>query len=458
MKKSIIFIIALLPLLHGCLDIKLDNQFSDPDAISNTNTARELLASAYSAFPRFQIELSIMGDDFVPTRLSSRSSNYLNIYNWQEKELQDFSSQVWNDYYIVVAYVNALLQRTGGIEPEDDTDALELAKIEGEAKALKAMCYFDLIRLYAPVWSEANKGRDAIILKDRLELDFLPRATLEASVAAVDRLLGEAASADNSGAPVFYLGSEAVAALRVELELYRGNYGKVVEYGLPLLTNLESKLTSTDYANLWTDNASAERIFAPHICETFYTDLCYDRTQGDYFRLADAVSYSDTDVRRQWCEYQGPMAGVRSLGKYNRMYYDNTEVRYVNTLRYCGVCFSVAEGYARDSRPKDAVALMNRYLAARGADLLDESLSGDALVQAILGEKQKEFVGEGTRFFDLKRLGAGTVRRDNNGAVKAIISAEDYRWLLPIPSSEYRYNDNIGEANQNPGWPYEKAD
>ena len=66
---------------------------------------------------------------------------------------------------------------------------------------------------------------------------------------------------------------------------------------------------------------------------------------------------------------------IERLGKYNRMYYENTEVRYINTLRYSGVCFTVAEAYARDNRPDEAVALMNRYLGARGATLLEESLS-----------------------------------------------------------------------------------
>jgi hypothetical protein len=34
---------------------------------------------------------------------------------------------------------------------------------------------------------------------------------------------------------------------------------------------------------------------------------------------------------------------VRALGKYNRMYYENLTVRYINTMRYSGVCFAAAE-------------------------------------------------------------------------------------------------------------------
>ena len=137
------------------------------------------------------------------------------------------------------------------------------------------------------------------------------------------------------------------------------------------------------------------------------------------------------------------------------MYYENTDVRYINTIRYSGVCFTVAEAYARDGRPSEAIALMNRYLGARNAVLLDEGLSGEPLVLAILLEKQKEFVGEGIRLFDLKRLGKPLVRYGSAGNSTSA-APDDYRWLFPIPASEYRYNDKI--VNINPGWPKQTVD
>lgn len=458
MKKHILPFLCALPLFHGCLDIKLDNQFSDPYAITTAATARELLVSAYNSLPRYQMEFSIMGDDFIPTKLSSRASNYLNIYNWQEKALDDFSTQVWNEYYIVVAYLNTLLPRLGNIDTEDVETASEVEKIRSEALALKAYCYFDLLRLYAPAYSDANLQKDGIILKDRLELDFLPRSSVKECADEIDSLLSEAAKIQNTDPSVYFFGTEAVNALRAEFELYRGKYGKAVEYGLPLLADAESRWTETEYNNLWTAQDSRERLFAPYIFDAFYTDLCDDRTEGDYFRLSDAVSYDGNDIRKRWCEYQGPMDGVRSLGKYNRMYYENTEVRYINTIRYSGVCFTVAEAYARDGNPVEARALMNMYLESRGIVQLDESLEGEALVLKILDEKQKEFVGEGTRYFDLKRLGGQLARKDDSGSTSAVIKPDDYRWLLPIPQSEYKYNDSIKESNQNPGWPYEKTE
>lgn len=434
--------------LAGCsLDIRLEDQFSDPYAITDTETARELLASAYNSLPRYQMELSILSDDFYPTALSQKYAEMLNLYNWQEKAVDDLSENIWSEYYMTVAIVNALLPRLELLEPKNDADALEIAHIRSEAYALKAMCYFDLVRLYGP-----------IVLKDRLEFETLPRSSLEAVFKEINRLLDEAEKVQDNDSEVFYMSTNAVKALRVEFELYRGGYEVVIDVASELLEGAESRWTKSSFENLWSANESEDRIFAPYIFDSFYTDLCYDKASGDYFVLNDKLSYDDSDLRKGWCEYPSSVNStpVRALGKYNRMYYENTTVRYINTMRYSGVCFAAAEAYARDEKPDMAVAMVNRLLRSYGAELLDSNLKGEALIEAILEEKHKEFVGEGVRYFDLKRLGKPLARYKNLGTgVSATIEPDDYRWLFPIPESEYKYNDLM---DQNPQWPYIKTE
>ena len=458
MKKYLIYVLSVV-LLSGCLDIPLEDQFSDPDAITTTETARELLSSAYNSLPRHQMELSVLSDDFVPSNLAAKYVELLNLYNWQEKAIDDLSDNIWNGYYVTVAIVNALLPRLDNVLPKDEADKAELENICSEAKALKAMCYFDLLRLYGPRYSAENLTKEGIIIKNRLELDFLPRSSVKDCVDEIDRLLSEAVIVDNDDAEVFCLSTSAIKALQVELELYKGGYDKVVEIGLPLLNGAESRWTKASYEALWSANDSDDRLFAPYIFDYFYRDLCYDKTSGDYFVLNPMLSYEDTDLRRSWAVYNISMGGsdVASLGKYNRMYYDNITVRYINTLRYSGVCFAVAEAYARDGQYDEARALLNTFLRAYGATELKESLEGDELVEEILFQKQKEFAGEGIRIFDLKRHGSTLKRMTNFGSgVSSTISADDYRWLFPIPQSEYKYNDKISQNN--PGWPFIKTE
>lgn len=452
MKKTIYILTALL-MFTGCLDIKLESQFSDPDAITTVGTARELLASAYNSLPRFQYELSVLSDDFETVELSSKAADMVNLYKWQEKAIEELSPQIWTEYYLTISYINALIPRLDNVVTTGTEEEQELQKIRSEAKALKAMCYFDLLRIYAPNWSEADMNTEGIILKDRLELDFLPRSSMQKCAEEIETLLTEAARTDNSDAAVYYLSSDAIKALRAEFELYRGQYNAAISTGSELLTNAEEHWTSTAYNNLWSANESSERIFAPYIFNSFYTGLNYDTEKGDYFIVNGNISYEDSDIRSAWSCFKGPQ--TRNFGKYNKMFYDKTDIRYINTMRYSGVCFTVAEAYARNSQPDKAIALMNRYLAARNASLMDTGLSGDALIEAIMKEKQKEFLGEGTRWFDLKRMKAD-IKKNNYSGPATTVKSNDYRWLFPIPAIEYRYNHEI--SNINPGWTRQTVD
>ena len=135
MKKLIIYINMILVLAGCSLDIRLEDQFSDPYAITDTETARELLASAYNSLPRFQMEFSVLSDDFYPTVLSQKYAEMLNLYNWQEKAINEFSSNVWNEYYMTIAVVNALLPRLELLDLKTDDDVAEAARIRSDLSA-----------------------------------------------------------------------------------------------------------------------------------------------------------------------------------------------------------------------------------------------------------------------------------------------------------------------------------
>ena len=457
MKKLIHIYIMLLFAsgLTSCLDIKLDDQYSDPDAVNSTQRARELLSAAYNSLPRYQIELSLLSDDFCPTNLAGNNKGMENLYSWQEKAIDDLSAGIWPGYYYTISLVNALLQRIPSIE-EDDLSTLRC--IEASACALKALCYFELMKLYAPLWSEANAEKDGIILKDKLELEFLPRSPLKDCVKAISDLLDRASALfEEAGGDkldrIYYLGPDAVVALKAELELYRGNYAEAARLATGLLLEREIVWSKPAYDALWGENDSAERLFSPYIFNTFYTDLCYDWNVGDYFVLSDRVVFTPGDQRLDWAQRTMEMDGltVRQMGKYNKMYYDKQDVRYINTLRWSGVLFTACEAHLLDGQTAQARHLINLFLAIRGVKTVSETVDAEELMETVLSERQKEFAGEGTRLWDLKRRSLDVQRYKTYGqGVSATVKAGDYRWLFPIPRSEYRYNEAV---HQNPDWP-----
>ena len=456
---------GLLAVLGGTactLDIPYENQLSDPSAITSVTTARELLASAYDRLPNPEFELSVLSDDFETTSLISRNSDLGNLYKWQTQPMTNLALSLWQGYYESIAIANAVLERTTAITPQNESEQADLAAVNAEAKALKAYCYFDLLRLFAPDISEGG-NRDGVILKEQFELGFLPRSSVDVCVSHIRTLLTEAVATENSPETVYWLSQQGVRCLLAEVELYAGQYDKAAEWARLVLETAGGYdlFSEANYLRLWSGDAGPESLFSRHTTTSFYLDLRYDTEKGDFLEVAQklAESYDADDLRGIESiypkEFPGETVGqtitMRCLGKYNRMNWDATEISCIHKLRTVTACFVLAEACCLSGDgDAEARTVMNEYLTRRKAQPLDESLTGDDLLQAILAEKQKEFVGEGERWFDLKHYRKGVLAdwTQENGGRR--IDASDYRWTLPIPQEEYFYNENV---TQNEGWP-----
>lgn len=448
MKKSI-YGILLAAVCGGCsLDIPYDNQFSDPDAIATPETARELLATAYAAIPNMEFDLSLMADDFAPTYWASSNPTLLNQYNWQPQAVQDLSSTTWSGYYGVIATLNALIERVPGIP-----DGAETRRVHAEALALKAYCYFQLTRLYGPDYAAAPDA-DAIVLKDALAMANLRRASVKDALAEIKRLLEAALPGmGEAETDTDWLGPDATRLLLAQAQLYSGDYAAAADNAWKVLSSRGyDAFSATVYRDLWEGGRCDERIFAynsPVNSQSFYIGIVYDATGGDYFAVNPtlAASYADGDCRREASVYTAvsPTIGQQDyFGKYNALRKEQREIELINKLRLSDALFTFAEASCLGVPGGEAKAVeaVNEYLSRRGAAALPQGLSGEELLKAILTEKHKEFVGEGTRYFDLKRYGAILAG--------ARVSPDDYRWCWPIPRDEYLYNENM---TQNPQWP-----
>ena len=242
----------------------------------------------------------------------------------------------------------------------------------------------------------------------------------------------------------------------MELELYAGNYPAVLELTKDLETEYpESVLGADVYKYLWSSENSDARIFGKYQLEQIYMDIRFDTFEkGDYLVLSQNVDYEEEDIRKEWSEIPFVMPdakNVRLLGKYNKMNRDKVASKYVNVARAAGMWLMRVEALARSGKEGDAVALANRMLKQRGATEWSTNIAGNELISKILIERQKAYVGEGIRFFDMKRCGLSAIRYGTYGdKVMGIVKADDYRWTLPIPAGEYRYNTSV---EQNDGWP-----
>ncbi len=447
---------VLAVVLGGCsLNIPLEDQYSDPDAISEVSSARSLLASAYALYPHYQYEFSVLGPDFCPTSLVSKDMEQKNLYLWQDKTISDLAETVWLGYYRVIAECDVLLERLPNVAANNQEEIQKKQQIEAEAKTLKSLCYLNLMRIYAPAYQQ-NPDADGVVLKEVVGLEDKGRSSLVTCVNTLRAWLTQAERIENESSVNGWLTQEAVRYLLADLELYAGNYAEAARWAQMILDAVPQRVyPNGNYENIWKEASCEERIFAFNTRTAFYASIQYDKKEGDYFMLNPIVAFDEADKRGSLSVYPLVMSGKERLlfGKYNRMNKEEKNTRYVNTMRYAGACFIAAEAYARlEGQESQARLLMNQYMKQCGLQPLPETLSGDALLDVILHEKMKEFVGEGVAYFDCKRVQKTSMKRYNTwgDSEAAEIKVSDYRWTFPIPRSEYRYNEAV---TQNEGWP-----
>ena len=460
-------------LFQGCsLDVPYENRYADPNAIVDAQSARELLATAYTNLPLEHFTFSVLSDDFRPTYKLRSNPSLQKLASFDADELTTLGNDLWARYYSTIAVANTVQERVDSLPKSQ-----ELQDIALESQRIKAYAYFQLLRAFAPIPTSASDSA-GIIFKERLQMTASPRLSVGESIDSIRHILEHSTPLASFSAPNLANTSAtsrqqhwftplAAAYLRAELELYAGDYAAAERWARLVITQKvgTASLQREVYQQLWQGNQCEARIFAPYINRYFYTEIVYDRQTGDCFTVNPTVlsRFGQTDLRRNASVFDkklpdSPLGQMKNcFGKYNAVNWSRTnggnsgETHYVSLYRTAGAYFILAEALAHQGKSTEAIATMNDYLGQREATLLASNLEGDALLSAILQEKQLEFLGEGERFFDLKRYRQTLLRNWTKGlSHKALISPNDYRWNLPIPKGEYLYNDR---ASQNFGWP-----
>ncbi len=113
-----------------------------------------------------------------------------------------------------------------------------------------------------------------------------------------------------------------------------------------------------------------------------------------------------------------------------------------------------AEARALQGGAKEVSGLadLNELRAARITGYTSAVLTGQALLDEIALERRKELLGEGHRWFDLKRTTRMINRTDAvQTSTKTTLAPTAREWVWPIPQAEIDANPNI-KAQQSPGY------
>ena len=154
----------------------------------------------------------INADDLTVSPLVSDS------FEWDEFTYNsDVTNNLWRDAFAGINRANEVITYTAEI----DFDAGRKADLIAEAKALRALYYFQLVRAMGgvPLYETPTVGFDDI---------YAPRATEEAIYTLILQDLEEAATELEATSLAGRINADVAQALLARIHLYRGNYSQAL--------------------------------------------------------------------------------------------------------------------------------------------------------------------------------------------------------------------------------------
>ncbi|HEX7367215.1 MAG TPA: RagB/SusD family nutrient uptake outer membrane protein [Pelobium sp.] len=477
MKKYLyIFTIFSTLALAGCeklLDKEPIDKLSIEDLFKDLSGTKTALAGAYNTLEKSELyhtNLMIFPDLLGGNLKYSKTVNikFDDIYNL----LQDAQTSSMNVTYIeLYDHINNL---NNIIKYAPLTQALETEKngILAEAKCLRALAHFDLLRVYSKPYNstaDASHLGIAVNLTPRLVTEGSPsRATAKESYEAViTDLVTAIALFDNSvppfskGKPQTFFTKYSAKALLAKVYLYANNYDKAFETADDVIKNGGySLLSNANYVASWASrNPSTESIFELALEPTFSATSLgsyYEASNSGTFRMFAATDdllniYSATDIRGKNSLFTSVNISGNNFYFTKKYAAGSINATPIKLLRLSEMYLIRAESAVEKTTPDFTQANQDLSTIIKRADPTaanaNYTVKAD-LQNAILLERRKELAFEGNLLYDLLRKGKDLVRTDCTAAT-CNAQNNDYRLIMPLPAKTVDVNIKM---KQNEGY------
>lgn len=461
MKKYIRFSIltglAILLLAPSCslLEQESPNDLDATTAIQNAASAEAALLGVYSSLQ----QSAYYGGSFplltepLCDNASTGGFQVISLDQLGAKEVTPsnlFVEETWIAIYRTIANANYLLDALPNV---GDLDATRRQEIEGQARALRAMAHFDLLRTFGEHWDPASKFGIPIIDAVQTIDDQPVRSTVAATYAFITSELDAAAELVNpDDVSVQFVNKNTVNALQARVLLYQKSYTAAAAAATIVIDNPAFQLLEPDaYGRIFAERRTPESVFELAFDKQNRSDfngLTYSRPDAlrtELFYLAAAgldafFQARPGDVRAALVNYDPAQndATIQPDGRTQKYRGEDARDNPAYLLRLAEMYLIRAEALGR----VDGLADLNLLRVKRGlAPLSDADVPDDAAyLDAVLAERRAEFNFEGLYYSDLART----------GKYAAATGAEAFRGILPVPAREI--NASGGRLEQNPGY------
>lgn len=429
--------------LRGCYD-----GFQSINYYNSTSNSGN--PSGWSALP------DIMGDDFV--------ESFESLGNWNTMSEMIYAADagivqgLFRQPYEIISRVNNLLKFLAPYE----TGATEMdaKKIKAQALAIRAHAHFDLLRYFASDYARNSTALGVPYITTfnptTALTSFPARNTVKENYDAIYEDLNNALVSFRAGGNTTNNGSRnlidsvVVYAMRTRVNYYASQWNAVVT-DATIALNARPVSNSSSFIAAFTAAGEAAPV----------SEIYWAIPSDNAMRPGGSISGSSASYRVT----TATTAIIRSLGGA----YTNTGINRFNqsgigvsrTLcwKYPGIrsfkVFRAGEMMLMRAEAKqrlsDATALadLNALRTERG--VVTGSETGAGLLNAILLLRRVELLGEGHRWFDIKRSTKTIARAECSSATvpstsrasKCSISSSERGWTMPIPFNDMKVNINL---------------
>lgn len=428
------------------------------------------------------------GDDYQYNNLggSNRASFYydMNYQTASEFTSSTSSSNVaWKSPYIVIGRANRIIAAAEGGALSDAAEAkATIDQYAAEAKVLRALAHFDLVRIYGKPYTEDQGASLGVpLVTEVLESNAKPaRSTVAEVYTQVVKDLTEAISSNALATETEpgYVSVWGAKAILSRVYLNMGDYANALSVAEDIIKNSGAALWTRDqYFKAWdasTPNES-EFLFRLNVAgSTDNNDLngIGNLQQRDGYKemvatkkFVDMLTSDPEDVRNDMFL---PATAAKEVATYgtNKVFLNKLRgqggnlrnVTIVPIIRLSEVYLTAAECAFRNNDKTKAVEYLNDLVKNRTTTEASLATVDNITLERILIERRKELIGEGQRYFDALRNNE-TITRYTSEADKGwhkTLSKEaqsfdrDYfKAIAAIPQAEINANPNI---KQNTGY------
>jgi len=360
---------------------------------------------------------------------------------------------IWLAIYNSIATANAIIEKVPGITDPDFSD-IEKNHIVGQAKAIRALCHFDLLRLFGEHWDIGSAFGIPVVLTVQTVNDVVSRNTVAESYAAIITDLNDAFSAiipnDRSQSTVNPM---AVKALLARVKLYKGDMTGAKADAQSVIDDATFFLMDgVSFPGIYSGRLSSESIFELTFDiqnRSSYNAITYSR--GDALRT-EVLFLAESGVNTFFAGRPGDLrAGLIDFnpatnssdiipdGRTQKYRGEDTRDNPAYIIRMAELYLIIAEakGYAGGGLAELNMVRANRGLANL-VDGIDVTTQAGFMI-AVLDERKAELNFEGHRMFDLART----------GNTNAVLGIGDFRSIMPIPFREITATKGVIIQNPN---------